>query len=163
MQGYLKIFVLRELSKKELTGYAMMKSFEKISGAKMPSPGTIYPLLNDLLKKRLIAMTVMENKKFYRITTSGRKVLSLLMEERKKNLRNMLPILSKVYSSKELRGMKRALEVMRSDRLHYSDMDVVHELRGAVFDFVASKDYQEKREEFRKIILATAKKIRELG
>ena len=54
MEGYLKIFVLREIVKKERTGYELMKGFERFSG-NAPSPGTIYPLLNGLLKKGLVS------------------------------------------------------------------------------------------------------------
>ena len=162
MQGYLKIFVLRELAQRELTGYDIMKGFERFSGAKMPSPGTMYPMLNDLLKKRLIAVTEKDHKKFYRITSSGKKVMQLMMEQRKKMLRSMLPVLSRVYSGKELDNFKQSLDKI-SEKRHHEDMDVVHELRDAVFDFVASKAYPKKRMEFRKIIGAAAKKIRGLA
>ena len=67
MQGYLKIFVLRELVKKEMTGYELMKSFEDFTGTKKPSPGTIYPLLNDLMKKGMVTVSAKDNKKIYRI------------------------------------------------------------------------------------------------
>ena len=162
MQGYLKIFVLRELAQRELTGYDIMKGFESFSGAKMPSPGTMYPMLNDLLKKRLIAVTEKDHKKFYRITSSGKKVMQLMMEQRKKMLRSMLPVLSRVYSGKELENFKQSLDKI-SEKRHYEDMDVVHELRDAVFGFVASEAYPKKRSEFRKIIVAAAKKIRGLA
>ena len=163
MQGYLKIFVMWELAQEELTGYDIMKSFGRRTGTKMPSPGTMYPLLNELLKKRLIAMTVKENKKFYRITRSGKKVLRMLMDERRKTLRNMLPVLGRIYSAKELKGIRRALNMMSSDRQQYHDIDVLHGFRDTVFDFLTSKDYLKKRREFRQIIVAAAKKIRGLA
>ena len=163
MQGYLKIFVLRELAQEELTGYDIMKSFGRRTGTKMPSPGTMYPLLNELMKKRLIAMTVKENKKFYRITSSGKKVLRMLMDERRKTLRNMLPILGRIYSAKELKGVRRALNMMSSDRQQYRDIDVLHGFRDTVFDFLTSKNYPKKRGKFRQIIVAAAKKIRGLA
>ena len=162
MQGYMKIFVLRELVKKEMTGYELMKSFGDFTGSK-PSPGTIYPLLNDLLKKGMATVSAKNNKKIYRISRKGEKILQGLMTERKKALENIISMLSTIYSKKEISRMRMSLGVMSGEKGHFAkDFDVLSEMRESIFDFLTSRQYPKKRSKFRKIIQSTSKKIREL-
>ena len=163
MYGYLKIFVLQELRKRGMTGYDVMKGFETFTGTKMPSPGTMYPLLNGMLTKRLISVSVKSKKKFYSITKDGERVLQMLMGERKKALKNMMPILSAVYSRREMAKVRRALNIMSGgkERLH-RDFDVLNELRNSIIDIVASKAYKVKRQEFRRILNGASKELKEL-
>ena len=162
MHGYLKIFVLRELVRKEKTGYELMKSFEDFTGSK-PSPGTIYPLLNDLLNKGMVTVSVKDNKKIYRISKKGEKILHGLMTERKKALENIISMLSTIYSKKEIGRMKMSLGVMSGEKGHFAkDFDVLNKMREAVFDFVTSRQYAKKRQEFRAILHSTSKQLKEL-
>ena len=168
MQGYLKIYVLRELVKKEMTGYELMKSFENFTGNKMPSPGTIYPLLNDLLKKGMATVSAKSNKKIYRISKNGEKILQNLMDERKKVLENIIKMFDAIYSKKEISAMKRriglSLNLMSGKKGMLSkDFDVLNEMRESVFDFARSDKYSKKRNEFRIILHDTSKKLRKLS
>ena len=164
MQGYLKIYVLRELVKKEMTGYELMKSFENFTGNKMPSPGTIYPLLNSFLKKKMVTVSVKNNKKIYKISKNGEKILYTLMSERKKVLENIISMFSTIYNKKEITRMKKSLHVISGEKEHFAkDFDVWSELRDAVADFAISKQYSKKRREFRTILNDTSKKLRKLS
>ena len=163
MQGYLKIFVLRELVKKERTGYELMKSFERFTH-KMPSPGTIYPLLNDLLRKKLVTFSAKDNRKIYRISKKGEKILRNLMAERKNALEKIISMLGSIYSRKEISRIRLSLNVMSGQKERFAkDFDVLGEMRASVFDFVMSNEYSVKRDEFRKILQSTSKKIRGLS
>ena len=167
MQGYLKIFVLRELVKKERTGYELMKNFESFTGTKKPSPGTIYPLLNDLMKKGMVTVSAKNYKKIYRISKKGEKILHSLMSERKKVLEKIITMCSSIYNRKEISmmrsRMKLSLNVMSGEKSYFfKDFDVLNEMRESFFDFVKSKKYPKKRQEFRAIIRETSKKIRSL-
>ena len=163
MYGYLKIFVLQELRKQGMTGYDIMKSFEAFTGDKMPSPGTIYPLLNSMLGRRLISVSEKSKKKFYSITKEGERVLQMLMSERKKAIRSMIPILSAVYSRKELAKMRKSLGVMGGSRgsLH-RDFDVLHDLRDSIMGFITSRSYKRRRMEFRRILSDSSKRVKGL-
>ncbi len=164
MQGYLKIFVLRELVKKESTGYELMKSFENFTGTKMPSPGTIYPLLNSLLKKGMVTVSAKDSKKVYRISKNGKKILYKLMAERKKVLENIISMFGAIYSRKEMNRLKLILNVMTGGKGHFSkDFDVINEMRESVIDFVRSNEYSKKRDKFRTILSDTSKKLRSLS
>lgn len=163
MQGYLKIFVLRELVKKEKTGYGLMKSFENFTGTKMPSPGTIYPLLNDLLKKRMVTVSAKDNKKIYKISKKGEKILHSLMNERKKALEKIISMLGTIYNKKEISRIRMSLNIMSGGKGHFAkDFDVLHEMRESIYEFVMSNVYSKKRDEFRKIVHETSKKIKKL-
>lgn len=163
MQGYLKIFVLKELMmRKERTGYELMKSFKDFTGSK-PSPGTIYPLLNDLLKKGMATVSAKDNRKIYRISKNGENILQRLMTERKKALENIIDMLGTIYSKKEINRMRMSLSMMSGEKGHFAkDFDVLSEMRESVFDFVNSRQYPKKRSKFRKILQSTSKKLREL-
>ena len=167
MHGYLRIFVLRELAGKERTGYDLMKSFENFTGTKMPSPGTIYPLLSSLLKKGMVTVFVKNNRKIYSASKKGEKILYTLMSERKKVLENIIKMFGNIYSRKEISMMRRrmalSLNVMSGEKKNLArDFDVLNEMRESVFDFVMSNKYSKQRSEFRAIITDTSKKLRKL-
>jgi DNA-binding PadR family transcriptional regulator len=162
MKGYLKIFVLRELMQKELTGSDLMKQFGVFCGS-TPSPGTIYPLLNDLLKKKLISVRKIGKNKIYCITVSGKQILAKLTEERKKALKNIMPVLGTVYNKKELEGIHNSLVILHSGKHNLPDMDLLRKMKNSIIDFVTSKKYFQKRREFRKLIEETAEQVRRLN
>ena len=163
MYGYLRIFVLQELRKRGMTGYDIMKSFESFTGTKMPSPGTVYPLLDGMLKRGLISVSDRSKKKLYSITKDGERVLQMLMAERKKALRSMMPILSAVYSQKEMVKVKRSLGIMSGTKGQLCrDFDVLHELRDSIMGFITSRAYRQKRQEFRHIMSDASKKLKGL-
>ena len=168
MRGYLKIFVLRELVKKEGTGYQLMKSFEDFTGTKKPSPGTIYPLLNDLMKKGMVTVSAKDNKKIYTITRKGEKILQSLIAEKKNVFENIIKLLGNVYDRKEMdliRARIRMIFSVLSGEKHNlaKEFDVLNEMRESVFAFVKSNSYTKRRDEFRAIIRNTSKKIRTLS
>ena len=163
MQGYLKIFVLRELVKKGRTGYELMKSFENFTGTKKPSPGTIYPLLNDLMKKGMVTVSAKDNKKIYRISKKGEKILHSLMAERKKALEKIISLFSTIFNKNEISRMRKSIKVISGEKEHFKDFDVWNELRDSIVDFVTSREYSKKRKEFRKILHSTSEKLKILS
>lgn len=70
-KGNLKIIVLKELSKKDMSGYSLMKSLAEATGKK-PSPGSIYPLLDELRSNGLVSMKEEGRKKIYSLTKTGK-------------------------------------------------------------------------------------------
>ena len=167
MEGYLKIFVLRELLKKERTGYQLMKEFGDFTGNK-PSPGTVYPLLNSLLKKELVCVSAVSNKKIYRITRKGEKILKELMFEKKNAFENITKMLSTTYSKEEIKGIRKrisvTLSILSGERHNLTkEIDIIRDLKDSIFSFVSSDKYTRKRDEFRRIVHETSRKIKNLG
>jgi DNA-binding PadR family transcriptional regulator len=77
IRGNLRILTLKALAKKPLSGYALMKYIEEKIGTK-PSPGSMYPLLDDLTKERLVTK---EGKEKLKITDMRKDILIKSMEE----------------------------------------------------------------------------------
>jgi DNA-binding PadR family transcriptional regulator len=71
---HLKYVVLKILSKNKKSGYGLIKEINKQMNWK-PSSGSMYPLLNDLLKDGLVKVEKEGRKKLYSITSEGEKKL----------------------------------------------------------------------------------------
>jgi DNA-binding PadR family transcriptional regulator len=84
------MIILSLLSKDDLNGYNIKKKFEDIGGI---STGTLYPLLNDMLRTETIRQVMTSVKAGYTwtITAKGKKELSSMVVE----LENILTFVKK--------------------------------------------------------------------
>ena len=78
LRGKLRLLILLILSDSPKHGYLIMKEIEKLTG-KPPSPGSVYPVLNELLRKGYVEASVSRVgarvQKTYFITEAGMKYL----------------------------------------------------------------------------------------
>jgi len=78
-RGILRLYILSMLSKRQETGYSIMRTIEdKTEGAWRPGPGTVYPLLRSLVKERLLERVGTEATSTtvkYSVTKNGRQEL----------------------------------------------------------------------------------------
>ena len=164
MKGYLKIYVMKELSKSGKTGYELMNSVESSTGFHKPSPGTIYPLLNSLKKNGMVNISEDKNKKIYSLTKKGEEMLSVLIKERKRYMNNIIEILTPIYSKEELREIKKTLAFMDKKMKHPTcNFDIIKKLRSTVMEFASSRrNNEENRGKFSIIIKSAIKKITDL-
>ncbi len=83
--GVYSYLVLKFLEKGELHGYAIRKSFEKLTSGKfVPSEGALYDILKSLQRQGLIeSFWVVDTRprKCYRLTELGKEVLKELNSE----------------------------------------------------------------------------------
>lgn len=100
MKGYLKFFVLNQLSRKSLTGYSIMKEVKKTYGLKL-SPGSLYPLLFKLEKEGLVVVKQNKRSKTYSLTKKGRSMLSKIRTEKNKIIRRVRSIYSMLDPTQE--------------------------------------------------------------
>ena len=77
MKGFLSFLVLWLVNKQKMTGAEISQELEQRRGHR-PSPGTIYPVLKDLLNKKLL--TVDKNKK-YSLTKKGEDELDMSLNQ----------------------------------------------------------------------------------
>lgn len=77
IRGNLKILVLKALQKKPLSGYALMKYIEDKIGTK-PSPGSMYPLLEELTKDSFVVCKKDGRKKIYSLTKEGKEHIKII-------------------------------------------------------------------------------------
>ena len=77
LKGFLSFFILHELSLKSLCGDELSKKIGERKKASL-TPGTIYPALKRLRKKKLIAYRRKGRKKLYSLTGLGTEELEHL-------------------------------------------------------------------------------------
>jgi len=90
IKGGLKLIVLKILNEKDFTGYGLIKEIENKTGFWKPSPGSMYPLMNDLLKKRLVTCKKNKNQKIYSITKKGKEVYKKITSKKEKMIKDLL-------------------------------------------------------------------------
>jgi len=79
LKGFLAFQILHELSKAKLCGDELADIIGSKKGAKL-TPGTIYPALKYLRKKKLIQHKKAGRKKTYTITETGAKEYKIVRE-----------------------------------------------------------------------------------
>lgn len=77
LKGFLSFFILHELSHGELSGDELALRIGKRKGSIL-TPGTIYPALKRLKKKKLLFYRREGRKKYYSLTIIGKKELMRL-------------------------------------------------------------------------------------
>lgn len=77
MRGFLSLLILWLLSTRPMSGAQLAREIEKRKGCR-PNPGTIYPALKELVRKKAIIAHSKEGKdKLYSLTPLGRNELKL--------------------------------------------------------------------------------------
>lgn len=79
MKGMLSFFIMWLLSKKPMHGQELAEEIEKRKGSK-PLPGTLYPALNELEKRKLIKGVKKGRTITYSLTESGKKTINKAMK-----------------------------------------------------------------------------------
>ena len=75
MRGFLSFLILWLLRKKPMSGAELAKEMEARKGCK-PNPGTIYPALKELLRKKAVKVHAQKGKeKIYVLTPMGKEQL----------------------------------------------------------------------------------------
>ena len=161
-KAQIKLSVLNKLSKKNFSGYELMKELG-INLGKKPSPGYIYPLLKDLKNKGFIKEVKLENKKIYSLTNKGRKLLKELIGKREETIRIMLKILRPLSDKEEIGKFIKMTKWMKDEGSFVArDYKLWIEFRKEIMMFW-NKNYENKKEEFRSILENTISKLKELN
>jgi DNA-binding PadR family transcriptional regulator len=88
--GFLKLAILKMVSQRPLHGYALMKEIERMSeGTWRPSPGSIYPALQELLRYGYITQEQEGRKRIYKITPQGDLIMRFAMDHLKVSIMNL--------------------------------------------------------------------------
>lgn len=93
--GFLKLTLLKLVSKGPTHGYALMKEIERLTEADWkPSPGSIYPALQELVEDGLITSQSMGRRKVYEITPKGQDTLTMALGHAEEAIRHLNQLLS---------------------------------------------------------------------
>jgi DNA-binding PadR family transcriptional regulator len=94
MKGYLKLIVMKELATRPLSGYSLMKVIKEHSGQWKPSAGSIYPLLRQLLKDKLLGFKQDKKKKIYYLTAKGKSHFETMDRNKEEMVNNLMAKIS---------------------------------------------------------------------
>ena len=90
IKGGLKLIVLKILNEKDFIGYGLIKEIQNKTGFWKPSPGSIYPLMKDLLKKKLVTCRKRKNQKIYSITREGKIFYNKIKKKKEKIIEDLI-------------------------------------------------------------------------
>ena len=141
--GYLEVLVLDELRQSPKTGYELMFLLKKRLGTK-PSPGSVYPLLRKMLKKKIISVNVQGRKKIYSLTSSGRKNLGEKIREKEKLIAKHLGLF-KLMLRHELCTKHPSLDIIErikiSRKISPETVNLLLELKETILDAVMTRNF----------------------
>jgi DNA-binding PadR family transcriptional regulator len=137
-RGDMKYALLELLQERPMHGYEMMKALEERSyGFYTPSAGSIYPTLQMLEDRGLVAVADVEGKKVYSITEEGKAFLN----EKKQPGEDFAPPwvrdMGRRWNDPEVQALRsEAMEVMRlfaiAGRASFHDAEKLAQLRAIV-------------------------------
>ncbi len=152
-KSHIKLSVLHELSRKSLSGYDLIKSLSE-DGTK-PSPGYIYPLLNDLEAKKFISVKQYDRRKVYSLTAKGKKLLNDLRKHRESMVSNMTRLWAPIADKEELSDFVRMKKYMHKGTM---DRDLLFKFHKTLFT-VYRKEDPARRKRVRSIIEDSIKRM----
>ncbi len=118
LRGILKILILKELEKENLSGKELIDRIG-IKTAKKPSPGSVYPLLHELLDSGFLEVRVSGKRKIYSLSEHGRRVLEEYSEREKQAILSKIQVLKDwgVISSDEHDNLLEFVQMKRDSFL----------------------------------------------
>jgi len=158
-RGFLESYILMLLREEPLYGYKIMKKIREKTKFWEPSPGSIYPALQSLVKKGLVKKIVDGKKKRYVLTKKG-----LKLSEKIKNFEEVMrektsQILSDILDV-DREEIKKFLEEIKKKHKENPLSFYIHSMFNLLFKIL---DRPEKCLEAIKILKETNYKLRKLA
>lgn len=161
MAGYLRLIVMKTLSNRKLSGYDLIKQIERDTGTWKPSFGSIYPLMEKLLKEKLVEVEAVGRKKVYFLTKQGKKHLGAIDKSKDILVDRMIAIWSafgKITDRREMGFMLEIFNSLKKGQLPFKDFNPeLNEFRATVFE---AHSKGKDRKAIKSILKNTVKKLR---
>jgi len=162
LRGFLKVVVLKALGEGPKSGYALMRHVQDRMGVR-PSPGSVYPLLDQLKKERLVGVKGVGRAKEYRLTAEGVQRLTIIEEKRSECLCSLIEgmkMLSAI-TGEDMSFPIAMVERARRGELPFKEINPEWDrVRDALFLLMRQGRLQEKAHKIRKILAAAYKRLR---
>ena len=163
MSGYLRLIVMKNLANKKLSGYDLIKQIEKDTGTWKPSFGSIYPLLEKLLKEKLVEVEAEGRRKLYYLTNEGKKHLVVIDKSKNKLVDGLIAAwnaFGKITDRREMNFMLEVFNSLKKGHLPFKELNPeLNEFRATIFELYSSgKD----RKKMKAILKETARKLKTL-
>lgn len=163
MAGYLRLIVMKTFSNKKLSGYDLIKQIEKDTGTWKPSFGSIYPLLEKLLKEKLVEVEVQGRKKLYFLTKEGKKHLGIIDKSKNTLVDKLIATwnaFGKITDKREMGFMLEIFNSLKKGQLPFKEFNPeLNEFRATVFElYTTGKD----RKKIKSVLRETVRKLRNI-
>ena len=162
LRGFLKIVVLKALAKEPKSGYALMKYVEEKVGSK-PSPGSMYPLLDNLTKERLIEGKGVGRTKEYKLTVEGKHKLESIEEKRNECLDSMVEGMKMMsaLTGEDMHFPMAMLESVRKGEMPFKEINPEWDtVRDFMFYHMRHGTLKQKAPRIRKILARACKELK---
>ena len=161
----LKLIVLKILNNKDVTGYDLIHEIELNTGFWKPSPGSIYPLMNDLLERKLVSCKKEGNKKIYSISKEGKEFYKKIKIKKAKIVRDVFDGIKFLeFMADDKKELKVSLDLLKEfekeDSLLEENTDSIIKLKISFMKALKKKGNAEK---VNKILENTSKQLSKLG
>lgn len=168
MRGYLKTLTLKALEESPKTGYALIKLIEEHTGRK-PSFGSIYPLLENLLKCGCVTVKEKDKKKTYSITKQGKKELKELLNKKNHILERleeglqMYGSITKKDHSEIIKLTIQTLQMMKEGKIRIDEGPrELYEMKEIILKLMIEGKMKTHEKEISKIIKRTNSELKQL-
>lgn len=161
MKGYLRLIVMKTLAGRKLSGYGLIKEIEVKTGSWKPSFGSIYPLLEKLLKEKLVQVEIEGRRKLYFLTEEGKKHL-VIIDKTKNTLADKLiatwRAFGKITDKREMGFMLEVFNSIKKGHLPFKELHPeLNEFRATIFELYSTgKD----RKKIKSALKEAVKKLR---
>ena len=164
MAGYLRLIVMKTLSNKRLSGYDLIKQIEKDTGTWKPSFGSIYPLLEKLLKEKLVEVEAQGRRKAYYLTNEGKKQLIIIDKSKNALVDGLIATwnaFGKITDRREMNFMLEVFNSLKKGQLPFKELNPeLNQFRAAVFEaYSTGKD----RKKIKAVLRETVKKLKSIN
>ncbi len=164
LRGHLKIFTLKALESAPLSGYSIMKFLEDKLGTK-PSPGSMYPLLEELTGSKLVTCKEEGRKKVYSLTQEGKKKLNKLDSQKDTLMKQMeegFKMMAEM-TGEDTAFFKQITETIKKGEMPFKEVNPeLLAFRQEIFRLFTQNKISEKRKEIRQILKKTINALRAL-
>lgn len=163
MRGYLRLIVMKNLANRKLSGYDLIKHIEKHTGTWKPSFGSVYPLLEKLLKEKLVDVEAQGRKKIYFLTQEGKRHLAVI-EKSKNTLVDRLiatwKAFGRITDKREMGFMLEVFNSLKKGQLPFKELHPeLNEFRAAIFELYSlGKD----RKKIKGVLKETVKRLKNI-
>ncbi len=160
MTGYLRLIVMKTLLNKKLSGYDLIKQIEKDTGTWKPSFGSVYPLLEKLLRENLVEVEVQGRKKLYFLTSSGKEYLKNANKSKNTIVDKMIAtwkVFGRITDKREMGFMLEVFNSLKRGQLPFKELNPeLNQFRATIFEvYSRGKD----RKKIKSILKRTIKKL----
>lgn len=163
MRGYLRLIVMKTLANRKLSGYDLTKQIERETGTWKPSFGSIYPLLEKLLKERFVKVEVDGRKKLYFLTNEGKSHFAIINKSKDTLIDKLIAAwnaFGKITDKREMSFMMEVLNSLKKGQLPFKELNPeLNEFRATMYQAYSTG---KGRNKIKAILKHTIKKMKSI-